>query len=259
MHTVETHEMTPAFYEIWCAAGQHLNSQVEGGIRSWLRAHVSPPILEHLSFRLGNQLFFIHVYDVNDDVAGPGSLKGLQRIVESCQGHACLMPMYRDNRSSLWRPYLKGWGLIHPATQDSINPISLITDKLIEMTDWELQDFAVQVVKQKIEKDGYELMSFCTDPEVNPSLWFVGASGRPEWVVVKSARYPVKRASRPSNMREIAASVGQAGAGHFASVVVVNSEDSFDPMAAETGNFTPLFRGAQLIVNFSGLEPAIVS
>lgn len=59
MHTVETHEMTPAFYEIWRAAGQHLNSQVEGGIRSWLRAHVSPPILEHLSFRLGNQLFFI--------------------------------------------------------------------------------------------------------------------------------------------------------------------------------------------------------
>ena len=61
MYEIETLEMSDAFLPIWRAAGFHLNKQVDGGIQSWLRAHPYPPFLEQLSFRLGNQLFFIRV------------------------------------------------------------------------------------------------------------------------------------------------------------------------------------------------------
>ncbi len=38
MHNIEMQEMTEAFFQCWKAAGIHLNTQVDGGIQSWLRA-----------------------------------------------------------------------------------------------------------------------------------------------------------------------------------------------------------------------------
>ena len=59
------------------------------------------------------------------------------------------------------------------------------------MTAWELHDFAVQVVKGQLEKEGYELMSSQGNPGVDPAIWFVGDSKGPEWIVVRAERYPV--------------------------------------------------------------------
>jgi hypothetical protein len=77
MHNIEMHEMTEAFFPCWTAAGIHLSKQVDGGIQSWLRAHPYPPFLEHLSFRLGNQLFFVRIEDVDGKAQGPGTSVGL--------------------------------------------------------------------------------------------------------------------------------------------------------------------------------------
>jgi hypothetical protein len=93
MHDIEMQEMSEEFLKCWQAAGTHLNNQVPGDIHVWLRAHPYPPFLEHLSFRLGNQLFFVRVEDIDDKVSGPGSLRGLHMIADGCQGHACLLPM----------------------------------------------------------------------------------------------------------------------------------------------------------------------
>ena len=61
MNELDQISMSDAFHACWSAAGNHLNRQVEGGIKFWLRAHPYPPYLEHLSFRLGNQLFYVRV------------------------------------------------------------------------------------------------------------------------------------------------------------------------------------------------------
>ncbi len=58
MHEIPMNEMSPDFAECWQSAGRHLQQQGQGAI-NWLRAHLHPPMLEHLSFRLGNQLFFV--------------------------------------------------------------------------------------------------------------------------------------------------------------------------------------------------------
>lgn len=260
MYAIETHEMTPDFIKIWQAACKHLNTQVEGGIQFWLRAHTNPPVLEHLSFRLGNQLYFIHLYDANGDVEGPGSLDGLRHIADSCKGHACLMPMVRDTGTTQWRTAESGWGLIHPITHAQIDPIALLSDEAVVMTDWELHDLVVQVVRQNIEKQGYKLMSFCSDPGVDPSIWFVGASGRPEWAVVRAARYPQKRAERPANMKDISASAARLSkTGHYASVSVANSDYTFNPKVELSSNAIPIYRGTRLFVKYAGLEPANAS
>jgi hypothetical protein len=77
MYPIDMHTMSRAFYPIWRAAGEHLSAQLDGGIRSWLRGHPYPPFLEHLSFRLGNQLFFILVEDADGQVMGPGNPGGV--------------------------------------------------------------------------------------------------------------------------------------------------------------------------------------
>jgi hypothetical protein len=153
MHTIETHEMTPEFLKCWQAAGIHIDRQVQGGIQSWLKVTPYPPFLEHLSFRLGNQVFFVRVEDVDRQINGPGSLNGLHMIAKGWAGQACILPMKRELLGD-WRTVHTGWGLLDANTGKPINPIELVSDEKIEMTQWEIQDFAVQVVRSQIEKEG---------------------------------------------------------------------------------------------------------
>ncbi|NTU52290.1 MAG: hypothetical protein HGA97_01025 [Chlorobiaceae bacterium] len=220
----------------------------------WLRAHPHPPFLEHLSFMLGNQLFFILIVDVDHSLETPGTIEGLLSIADGCAGHACIMPMRKTPEK--WVPTVRGWGLLDAATRQRIHPPDLISDEFIIMTDWELHDFAIQVVREHIEKDGYQLMSWQNNPEINPSLWFVGPDG-PEWVVVRAVRYPAKKAIKPDNLPEIWESCERyrrGSAGNFASVLFTSLEESFDPRAEENGNIAPLYRGKGADYQYAGLE-----
>ena len=69
------------------------------------------------------------------------------------------MPM-KKNFLGNWEPLNSGWGLIDVETGNAVEPIALITDEKIVMTDWEVQDIAVQVVKSDLDKRGYQLMSW---------------------------------------------------------------------------------------------------
>lgn len=255
MYKIENSEATSDFAECWKAAGMHIENQSQGGIRGWLRAHLNPPFLEHLSFRLGNQLFFIQLVDVDDQLETPANPSGLKMIAEACQGHACYMPMQK--REGQWIPTENGWGLVDTETLELVNPVELITDEKIVMTDWELQDFAVQVVKDSLVAEGKEVTSWHGNPDVHPSLWVVGHDSL-EWVVVKAARYPERNCVIPNNINDIVNNFKEVSKkGYFAVVGVANVNDPYDPMAKKNGNFVPLFRGEGMNVSFQGLTEVI--
>jgi len=255
MPDIEMHKATQEFGECWRAAGLHLQSRAQDTNLSWLKADLIPPFLEHLSFRIGNQLFYVRVVDADNQIQSPGNPDGFRTIASACDGHACLMPMRMSG--GVWQTDAEGWGLIDPDTGSMIDPALLVTDKKVEMTDWELHDFGVQVVKDHITKKlGYELMSSQGNPEVEPSIWFVGDHG-PEWVVVKTVRFPELEAMIPPNIEEIAshcASLSQTG--HFASVGCANDDDAFDPSGQVPA--LPLWRGHGIFVKFQGLVLATV-
>jgi hypothetical protein len=251
MHQIESQEMSSEFYECWQAAGRHLNSQVQDGIQAWLRAHPYPPFLEHLSFRLGNQLFFVRIEDVDGNVAGPGSLRGLQMVASSNNGRACLMPM-KKRLGRGWEPQAGGWGLLDAGTKAPIEPLALVTDAKVEMSEGEVHDMAVQVVRGYLEKEGHELMSWQGNPEVDPAIWFIGKSGRPEWVVVRAVRFPGNQAQRPDNWAAIKQSCSRlSNTGHFASVALVSVDQ---PFKSATEPPVPLWRGHGMHIRFVGLE-----
>lgn len=249
MHDIHMAEVTEDFAKCWQAAGLHIQNQVQGELKSWLRSHINPPFLEHLSFRLGNQLFYIRIQDVDDELEIPGSLRGLLSIANGSQGHACLMPMKKI--AGNWTCATSGWGLVSVETATSINPVDLISDEPIEMTDWELQDFAVQVVRKNLESEGRQLMSWQGNPGVDPSIWFVGDDG-PEWIVVRAFRHGLIKAYKPNNWEEIVSSLKNTRAsGNYAEVTCASPDDVFDP----TGdNAAKLFRGQGLHVRYIGLE-----
>jgi hypothetical protein len=252
MHNIEMQEMPPEFLKCWQAAGNHLNKQVQGGIQSWLRAHPYPPVLEHLSFRLGNQVFFVRVEDAEKRVHGPGGLRGLLSIADRCKGHACILPMKKKFFGDAWVAERSGWGLVNARTGASVDPLMLVTDQKVEMTDWELQDFAVQVVRMQLEKDGYHLMSWQGNPDVDPAIWFVGESKRPEWVAVRAVRYPLSHAVRPTNWGAIAARYTHlSSAGHFAQVAFASTEQPFEKEGEAP---VSLWRGHGVHVRYEGLE-----
>ena len=251
MYDIEMQEASPEFSKCWQAAGTHIQSQVQDGMRSWLRVDLIPPFLEHLSFRLGNQLFFIRIEDVDGNLKVPGTMQGLHSIADGCKGHACLMLMKKKFLGGDWVPAHTGWGLIDSRTEALIDPISLITDEKIEITLWEVHDFAVQVVRDQLKNEGYKLMSWQGNPEVDPAIWFVGDSKGPEWVVVRAVRYPVKDAKRPHNWSNIAAGCAKLGKiGHFASVAFASADQKFDTVGEEA---IPLWRGHGAEVNYEGL------
>lgn len=236
-------EMSRQFHGLWNAAGVHLNSQATEGEIVWLRAHPYPPYYDHLSFRLGNQLFFVRVVDSKGKIESPGNLAGLRKIADACKGYACLLPMRQKLFGGTWVPERSGWGLIDPESKLPIEPRKLVTDEQIEMTDWELQDFAVLTVRKAIEATGCKVLSWHGDPDTAPSLWFEYQGSEPQWVVVMAARHPVKVAERPKHFRDIEerfASVGKIG--HYASVAFSSLEGD------------RLYRGFPLQSDYSGLE-----
>jgi len=251
MHDIEMSTVSEAFAQCWHAAGRHLQVQMQGSDQFWLKATLTPPFLEHLSFRLGNQLFFVRIEDEDGQLDPPGSRSGLESVSEGCRGHACLMLMRR--RADGWSPTRPGWGLVDAHTGNSVNPAALVTDESIEMTDWEVHDLAVQVVRQHLTDAGRTLMSWTGDPRINPSIWFMGGHS-PEWVVVRAVRYPTLEATVPANWPAIAESCSRLGrTGHFASVSVANADDAFDPSGSVRQR--PLWRGHAMSIRFDGLAP----
>jgi len=252
MNEIEMHEMSPEFFRCWQSAGQHLSRQVDGGIQSWLRAHPYPPFLEHFSFRLGNQLFFIRVEDVDQKVRGPGNPSGVVTAARQANGHACVLPMRKKFLVDSWEAVLPGWGLLDAVTRKSIDPVSMVTEERIAMSPWEIHDMAVQVVRDYIKSESFELMSWQGNPQVDPAIWFIGNTKRPEWVVVRSATFPASSADRPLNWSAIAAGCARMSkVGHFASVAIVSADQPFASMNEVP---VPLWRGYGMHVRFTGLE-----
>ena len=244
-------EISDDFKLCWKAAGLHIQNQAQGNLQSWIRSHLLPPFLDHLSFRLGNQLFFIRIIDTNELLETPGTLKGLQRIANACNGHACFMPMRKQN--GRWEPAESGWGMVDAISGKLINPLNLVTDELIEMTDWEVQDFAIQVIKDKLALDGKKDIAWNNDPEVQPSIWF-SSDNNAEWVVVKFSRWPEDMPSIPSNINDIAENLKEIKSkGNFAPISIVNANDPFDPSAKISKNYLPLYRGHSLTFSYKGL------
>lgn len=249
MYEVTQDEPSEAFKKAWSAAGRHLGSK-GGESLKWARCTLNPPMAEHLSFLLGNQLVFVFVEAA--EFAFKYGKDLFLKVSREANAIPCVMPMKK--RLGGYETALPGWGLKHAETGKPVDPGDLVSDELIEMTDWELHDFAIQIVRDWLEAEGKHVFSHQSSREIDPSIWF-DDSGDACWVVVREARYPATSAEIPINIQHITDNCARLGKrGYFASVVAANDDDPFDPDAASNGNYLPLYRGHAIFVKYEGLE-----
>ena len=136
----------------------------------------------------------------------------------------------------------------------TVDPIAMISEELIEMSKWELHDFAIQTVKNYLTQQGKNFFSARSSLHIDPSIWFEESDSL-YWVVVRAVKYADKEATIPFNINEIADDCSRMSKeGYFASVAVANAEDPFDSDAKSNGNYLPLYRGHGMIVQFEGLK-----
>lgn len=257
-YNIPMHKPSSAFIDAYNSMGAHFN-----GLRNtmpesftFLRMQPVPPLIDHLSFKIGNQIFFVYLDPMDESVEPVSNIDAMIDFAEDANAIPCLMPMKKVGLS--WEPALSGWCLIDARTGKSVSPPHLVTGELIEMSDWELHDFAVQVVRNSLaEQEGIDVTSYCSNPGIDPSLWFVDSeTGEEGYVVVRSARYPNLEAPPPEDPDSIIEHCAfRTRNAFFASVGAANNEDPFDPDARANGNFLPLYRGGGMAVRYKGLVP----
>lgn len=248
MFEVNQESADERFRAVWRAAGQHLQHRGEGSI-NWLRADLNPPLAEHLSFRLANHLFFVFI-EVRGGIDGPSSKDLFLQV--AAEAAALPVVLLMAPVGSGFQPVHGGWGLRDARADRAIDPPSLVSDELIEMSDWEVHDFAIQNVASQIEKSSGAVFSKQPSLHIDPSVWFRDKHG-PAYVVVRSGRFPQAEAPRPTNLVAIMSSCAKMSQrGFFASVIVASAEQQEAP--ASRGAI-PLYRGHGMVVKFTGLEP----
>lgn len=172
MHPIEQSAPSPAFIEAWSFAGRDLSAQGQGAL-SWVRDHLHPPLVDHLSFRLGNQILCVLI---NVATGGQRSLSRADedRLVSFCKLHsliACRYDLRRAPDGSLAKEGA-GWNLVSLPGETPINPAGLVSAEPIPMSAWEIHDLGLQIVRRHLAEHQCNVTSYQSMLDLDPSLWF---------------------------------------------------------------------------------------
>jgi len=257
MQELKVPEVSREFIELFRAARQHLQ-HVGGDTLDWLRTDFNFPFRDHLSFRLGNRLFFMLVASAEEDIESPGSLEALEELAAEANGIACLLLMTRSEDGQ-FKPLGQGYSLFALDFETPIEPERLVTEELVIISDWELQRCATQAMMMHLEKYDLPILASEVDPQGAPAIWFRSADGHPNWIVIRGLRFPHRDAPMPSGWAEKVKFMAEKvpnSKGFFGIVTIASPDDNFDPQATE--HLCPLYRGQQYpmkVVGLKGLEP----
>lgn len=212
----------------------------------WLKFIAQPPFLEHLSFRIGNQLFCVRIVDVDGNLIVPGASAGVYLAAEEYRGVPLILSMRK--KDGVWAPTFRpGSEFFDPRTSETVDPLKLVTNEKIEMSDWEVHDYAVQVVRDKMHEAGAKIASWQGYLGTDPSIWF-SSEGQIAYAIVRAVRFPREEAPPPENFLDIYRGCqAMTDHGYFASVAIASTKDKFGVATAKP---TPLYRGERLRVKY---------
>ena len=90
--------------------------------------------------------------------------------LEDANAIGCFIRM--DKIYNQFSPFYPGWGLTEFISGRQFNPVERITNQKIEMTDWELLDLSIQIVRYHLTQDGKEITSWQSNLKLSPPIWF---------------------------------------------------------------------------------------
>lgn len=238
----------------------------------WIRSDFILPSFDSFNFGYKNMVFSVLVELVN--TSGRSFLNPNKRdiLIKECHQNnlvPCLFKVvvkrkretynereqYHDQRNYQLRPLRMGWNLYDARNNKAINPLSLASDELVKMSEWELNNIAIQIVRSRLIREGYEILSFCDMININPQMWFKNEWGESCWIIVKHINNDEDMDFRKWLGLEEASPELKSYDGFFAPVRFSNlTNDADKPIFDED-----IFRGCPVNVDYRGLQRVYVS
>ncbi len=144
----------------------------------------------------------------------------------------------------------------------SVVPDDYVDDVKVEMSEWELHNFAIQIVRDDIGKNMEgSILSYCDVIGIDPQIWFDDQQGNRCWVIVRHFAQIEGTESTPFKGIEARNSQLVPYDGYFAAVSVASSEPftldldaKLVPLSKRFDGSSPVYRGDGFYVSFKGLE-----
>ncbi|MBR0257212.1 MAG: hypothetical protein IJQ58_05695 [Synergistaceae bacterium] len=156
----------------------------------WIKTELSYPSFDDFTFGYKNQIFSVMVLRATEKgilINPRPRIEALRRECSSNNLIPCVFPVH----CVTGKPFFPGtWNLVDPFAKKAVDPAAMSSDDDIEMSDWELRNWAVQVVYEHLKREGLERLSFSDAPGIDPQIWFRDSDGKECWLEVLYARYP---------------------------------------------------------------------
>ena len=156
----------------------------------WIKNELSYPTFDNITFAYRNQIFSVLVERVDDERSISKHGKKIKNLIRECQNNnliPCVFPISSRTEAPL-RP--NTWNLFNAISGNYVNPIQLSSDKLIEVSEWELNNWAIQIVSDHIKGKKWKRLSFCDVIGIDPQIWVEDDHGDRCWIKVIYAAYP---------------------------------------------------------------------
>lgn len=267
-YQIDQIEPSPQFLEARNLAGSNLEKKFSEGLGKyeppmdyrWLKAEMTWPSHDHLTFGYGNQIFSVLV-SIENGSQSSLTPRAIQTCKEVCKKNSLIPCCYTVNANPL-RPKAPGWNLTHLETGEPVVPGEWVTRETIPLSEWELRNLVIQIVREQIANSGKgEVESFCDVSGIDPQIWFKDKEGEMCWVIVR--HHP------KINGDEKQAWIGceesnpllQKYDGYFAAVSIASSatvlrdlEGNVIPPSKRYNGEAPLYRCDGYCVRFEGLQ-----
>lgn len=182
------------------AFNENVENIIKEGVK-WVKPEHSYPAFDHLSFSYKKSIFSIIIELIHNEES---SLTEEQKeeLIQAAEDYNLIPCLYKirlidnfpdepleDNypQDSDYQlvPLEQNWNLYDIHTNEVLDPIKKASDEDVELSEWEFNNFANQVVRDDLEANGFTVFSFCDLAEFNPQIWFEDKEGNVGWIFVE--------------------------------------------------------------------------
>lgn len=208
---------------------------------SWIQTQLLNPSFQHLCFRYKSSIFSILIALGKEKEAFVNH-QDLFNQLRECKKFdliPCIIPLDADD----FHPLIEEYHLRNSEHDAPINVKLYSSDVLKVMSDWEILDMGVQIVRDDITHNlGRTIDSYCNIPDIDPQIWFTDKNGKRCYVVVSShVKGNCERKKVGTKMYKHLAQYS----GYYANVELFDEESNEQSVA---------YRGHALLINYRGLE-----